>query len=779
MRSEGTGLRRAALLAPLLIAAPAWADEEATALDSANIESIVVTARHREEKAIDVPISITTLSAADLELKGDKTLLNLAEEVPDMTVNSPNARQTSIAIRGVGKNTANDGSEGSVGVIVDNVFLGHVGMTWLNYQDIDHVEVLRGPQGTLLGKNTTLGVLNIATKLPSFEAGGEASVSYGDYNSFVFNGAVTGPLIEDKLAARVSVYRDRADGFLTNLAAPSDSWNGSDRWGGRLQLLAQPDGDVTVRLIVEQTYANEKINVNPYYADLTHYANGQAVVAANSYTGRLAARFDTGVQSDPFAYQIDGTPGSGILTRQLGVSGQVDWDLGSHVLTSISAYRKLHFDAQNLQQNTLDVTLEPSGTLLDDEQYTEEVRFASKDGGRLDYQAGIFTLWEDLSSTSRTVYGPNGYEFYESTLGADTAASLNNVSNYITGRLDTGSVGLFGQGTWHLDDQFAVTLGVRDTIENKLATIRQAVSGPTVAGANLALRTKVTGTPYSTRGTSDSQTVSWLFSPNYKLTDDVNLYSSLSNGTKSGAYNLTAKYGTPFYAAPERTWDAELGVKSDLFDHLVQWDANLFWQEIYDYQATLVGIPPGGTTQSSYLANVRQIRMRGIETQIHSRITRSLGADLGFTYNNASYVSFGNSPCPAEVSNVQTVCSLTGRQLSGAPRFIGNVGLHYSQPVWADYEAFAYVDDVLRSTAYMDTTLSIYGRQSGYSITNFGLGVRTPERAGSLEFWVRNATDTHYITNATNASISATSPSPFTATLGQPRTLGATATLKF
>ena len=779
MRSEYRArLKGAVLTLPLLAALPAWGDEADASLD-ANIEAIVVTARHRAEKAIDVPIPITTLGAADLELKGDKTLLDLAEEVPDMTVNSPNARQTSIAIRGVGKNTANDGSEGSVGVIVDNVFLGHVGMTWLNYQDIDHIEVLRGPQGTLLGKNTTLGVLNIATKLPSFEPGGEASVTYGDYNSFQFNGAVTGPIIEDKLAARVSIYRDRADGFLTNLAAPNDPWNGSDRWGGRVQLLAQPDGDVTARLIVEETYANEKINVNPYYAELTRYANGQPVVAGNSYTGRLAARFGQPVLADPFDFDINGSPGSGILTRQLGVSGQIDWDLGSHTLTSITAYRELHFDAQNLQQNTLDVTRPPGGTLLNDEQYTEEVRFASKSGGSLDYQAGIFALWEDLSSTSRTVYGANAYEFYESALGANSPASLLNVSNYIVGRLDTGSVGLFGQGTWHLDDRFAVTLGVRDTIENKLATINQLVRGPTVTGADLTLRTKVAGTPYTNRGTSDSQTVSWLLSPNYKITDDLNAYASLSNGTKSGAYNLTAKAGTPFYAAPERTWDAELGLKSDLFDHRLQWDANLFWQEIYDYQATLVGIPPGGTTQSSFLANVRQIRMRGLETQGSYKITHDLEAELGFTYNNASYVNFANSPCPAELSNVQSVCNLSGRQLSGAPRFIGNLGLRYSQPVWADYEAFAYVDDVLRSTAYMDTTLSVYGRQSGYSLTNFGIGVRTPERAGSLEFWVKNAANAHYITNATNASISGTSPSPFTATLGQPRTLGATATLKF
>ncbi|HMA50791.1 MAG TPA: TonB-dependent receptor, partial [Magnetospirillaceae bacterium] len=356
---------------------------------------------------------------------------------------------------------------------------------------------------------------------------------------------------------------------------------------------------------------------------------------------------------------------------------------------------------------------------------------------------------------------------------------LLNVSNYIVGRLDTGSVGLFGQGTWHIDDRLGVTLGVRDTIENKLATINQLVAGPAVSGANLALRTKVAGTSYTTRGTSDNQTVSWLFSPNYKLTDDINLYGSLSNGEKSGAYNLTAKAGTPFYAAPERTWDTEFGVKSDWFEHHLQWDANLFWQEIYDYQATLVGIPPGGTTQSSFLANVRQIRMRGLETQATYELTRDLKFDLGFTYNNASYVNFANSPCPAELSNLQTVCNLSGRQLSGAPRFIGNLGLRYSQPVWADYEAFFYVDDLLRSAAYMDTTLSAYGRQSGYSLTNLGFGLRTPERAGSLEFWVRNATNAHYITNATNASISGTSPSPFTATLGQPRTLGATATLKF
>ncbi len=209
---------------------------------NASIQDVVVTARHREEKLQDVPIPATVIGGDQLDRDQAVNLKDFTQKAPNLLVNAPNARQTSIAIRGVGKNTANDAMESSVGVIVDNVFLGQVGMSWTDFVDVDSIEVLRGPQGTLNGKNTTLGLINITTKPPSFTPEGQFEQTIANRNTYITKGAVSGPLIDDKLAYRASFFYDSRDGFLDNLFRDDQTFLGSNKWGRARPVPRQADG---------------------------------------------------------------------------------------------------------------------------------------------------------------------------------------------------------------------------------------------------------------------------------------------------------------------------------------------------------------------------------------------------------------------------------------------------------------------------------------------------------------------------------------------------------
>src|SRR5262245_1473180 len=230
-------------MATLLAASATQAAEDAAPESTADngpelnqIESVTVSARRREESSQNVPIPIAVLSGDTLERSGQFRLEELNQHLPSTNVQFGNPRQTSIAVRGLGNNPANDALESSVGVYLDNVYLGRATMANLDLVDLDQVALLRGPQGTLFGKNTTAGVLSVTTKQPTFQTERTIDASYGDYDYYQVRGVWSGPLVDDQLAGRVSFARTSRDGFVTNSTTGRDL-NGSNRIGGRGQLL--------------------------------------------------------------------------------------------------------------------------------------------------------------------------------------------------------------------------------------------------------------------------------------------------------------------------------------------------------------------------------------------------------------------------------------------------------------------------------------------------------------------------------------------------------------
>ena len=749
---------------------------------------IVVTARNRGERVQDVPIPITVVTGEEIDRLRLDTIKDYALKVPNLLVNAPNARQSSIAIRGLGKNTANDGMEASVGLIVDNVFAGHVGMSWVNYVDVDRIELLRGPQGTLLGKNTTLGVLNITTRGPYFEPGATADVSVGSRNSILAKASVTGP-VNDWLAFRASVYYDKRDGFLDNPSVPGESFLGVNRGGARLQLLAKPGDGFSARIIAEYFDASELINTRPPRVDPATFADGSP--RSPTYGSRLARDWFAGFQPIYGSFsRLSLDSQRPLKTRQYGLSAELNWTLGDYTLTSISAYRRLDFDAKNDTDYTPFNIVDYNGTLLKTQQVTQEIRFASPSGGDIpiDYQVGLFFLHSDIETTSRQRFGADAGAFYASggqyaALNATAegraalADSLRGVRVLVAEQPRATSIAAFGQLNWHITPRATLTLGIRDTQEWKNNDIAKTAETPLAlesryAGAILtnaqAVRAGRIRALYATNGRKISDnSVSWLVSPSYRLSEDVLLYASAARGEKSGAVQFNEDTGAPQNVAPERVRDYELGIKSQWFDRTLTFNLNLYRTNVSDYQAVLSTIGADNSV-ISYLGNVGRVRMQGVELEGALRLSPQATISFAGAYNDATYRSFPNAPCALEVSNIQAICDLSGRRLAGASKWTGNIGFDGFVPVGSGVELYANWTTGFRSDANLNSSLSIYGIQKGYSLTNGSIGFRAADGRWDVGLWARNLFDEKYVTDVGSASGNAA----FNQTLGERRLIG-------
>ena len=729
------------------------------------LQKVVVTARRREEDAQDVPTPITTLNSATLEAQRITKVQDLQQVLPSVNVAYIHARQSSVAVRGIGNNPASDGLEGSAGIYLDNVYLGRPGMAVFDMLDIEQIELLRGPQGTLFGKNTTAGVLNISTKKPTFTPERTVEVSGGENGYFQGKGTVSGALT-DTLAGRLSAYRTRDDGYTHNIYN-GDDLNGGEREGVRGQLLFQPNDDFSLRWINDYNEENSSNGTMIVYGAPAQYRDRAALVGASPVYDR-----------DRQVVNINGR--QNVSVHQGGSSVEANWNLnGGYTLTSVSAYRYWHFTPAN--DETLNVSaINNTGVEVHDRQYSQELRLASPTGGFFDYVVGAYVFNSNLGNKTFTSYGPQA-DLFLLPAGRNGFNALNNVSTKANGKVVTDSYALFGQGTFHLTDRLDFTAGLRGTYEEKQANIERfaPVGGAVVTGTGLALRNGQLGAYDSGDLSLHNASPSGLLSLSYKFTDDVLGYASLSHGEKSGGVNLAVSSAPTLGAdsllvGPERANDAELGFKSTLLDRRLLLNANLFWTGIHGYQATTLYQPAGSTNLVQVLANAGSVRSRGLEFEATALVTHGLTVNVNGSYNDVTYLSFKDAPCPGEVSTVTGAppsCDLTGERVVGASKWIGNVNGEYKWALDGGIEPYINASYSYRSEAEGTLDNSDLSKINGYGLVNLATGIRTDLGDGQLDasLWLKNATDKEYYLSAFAYLNGA-----YTASVGQPRTAGVT-----
>jgi len=743
------------------------------ASEAVQLEEVVVTARRREERAQDVPISLSVLDGDDLADAGLFRPQDIQQRTPGMTVSVPNARLTSYTIRGLGSTSQNDGMESSVGLFLDGVYLGRQGLSMFDLVDLDRVEVLRGPQGTLFGKNTTAGALNIVTKLPSqyFEA--QAEGSYGDQGFRQLRGSLTGPLLEGLLAGRLTAYATDKDGQIENLYDGS-KLNNQHRQGVRGQLLLTPTEDFSGRFIAEYGRQNEDCCVYP----LLVYRD--AVRARDEYMEYTRAPLD------PYARQTDADTRTSSKVEQSAVSAEFNWDISeAHRLTSISAYRDWTFKPTSDDATSLRLVPD-TGVANQHRQLSQEIRLASKFDS-FDSVLGLFYLYQDLEGHEHNILGDQiaqwtfGGLVRESALPTATVSTFGPIVNLLlppatldgmTVLTDTAqkshSAAAFGSIDWHLTEQLELTTGLRYTYEWKDADVMRTRSGgcpqcsPLVItnvladvlaplGIDIAdvtldgLLDSIAGGEYERHTKREEGDWSGQAALSYHPTRDVLAYASVGRGYKGGGINLgaTGESVAPTFK-PEEALSYEIGLKSQLFERRVSTSLAIYQTDVRNYQAltfddedTLIPNP-----RQLNLLNVGKVRLRGVEADAHGYAAPGLMLRAGAAYNEAITQDFDNAPDEDTRDNTK---DLSGEQLYNAPRWTASAGGEYSHGLFAQVDGYFGLDYYYRSGAWATVE---HGRGSyidAYEIVNARLGLRSATRSWDVSAFVRNLLDEDYL----------------------------------
>ena len=776
----------AAMTACLSVPAVALAEAEGAAADStqarqsatpttASLGDIVVTARRRDERAQDVPIALTVVNEELLDRTGAYNVGQITQLAPSVQLLTSNPRNTAITIRGLGASygLANDGLEQGVGIYVDQVYYGRPATATLDFVDLDRIEILRGPQGTLFGKNTTAGALNITTRDPSFTPEGQAELSFGDYGFLQAKASVSGPIVDDKVAGRFSVVSTRRDGVLDNVTTGTKQ-NSQDSISLRGQLLFQPTDQLRVRLFAD--YAD----LTPECCTQVYVTAGQTLKpAAQQFAALAAGRGYAPASTNPYDRLAD--VDSGIQADQIhrGVSAIVDYDFGWATLTSVSAWRAWDWGPQNDRDYTaLDIVRQSANPSWQD-QWSQELRLSSNGNNRLDWTAGLYAFHQAVETHGVTEYGADAtYWLLSPSL---PNALLDGYTVYNDSRIETDSYAVFGQLTWDITDRLHLTPGLRYTYEDKAGAYTATTTGGlATADATLISRRLGVARPQAYAADLSDDDLSGQLSLSYDVRTDVLAYGSVARGYKSAGINMAGipnlPNGQPSLAnavvKPEVVTTYELGLKTQGFDRRATANLAAYRTDVDDYQANVVDSGPGALR--GYLANAEKVVIQGIELDAVARPNQNLDLYANVAWTDAKYDSFANGPCPLERIGTSTVaCDLSGKDLPGVSPWAASAGgeVHGNGGfLGLPGQFYGGADASFRSTYNSDASVSRYTEIEGYTILNLRAGFRA-DNGWEASLWVKNALDEDYLqfvsVQSGNSGLVIGNP-------GDPRTVGIT-----
>lgn len=835
--SDGNNLftkKNVSILAVYIAAILAGTDSHAQSSgQAAEISEVLVTSRNRVESAQDVPLPVLVIGDAELRQENIVNIWDLPERIPNLQLNNPgeNARKVSPGIRGLGRGGANDSMEQSVGVIVDDVTLYYSGQAWADYVDVERIEVLRGPQGTLLGKNTSLGAIKIVTKLPEFTPSSDLEVSVGDLNSIGGRFSSTGPILDNTLAYRSTFAVDRIDGLYENVyytygtsdGRTKEKWRETSKISGRLQLLWTPTPDLQGRFIVDKLRSDERVNTGN-----TIVSNGPDVFADGTPRPRLAPinfqptgdYVDYGflgrwTQRSAWFHNPDGSvyqPALGTTdienslarpqtTNQHGVSAQFEWTLGDYRLNSISAYRYQDFDIQNGSQSGI-FMIGNGGQQAWNEQLSQELRIATT-RGPVNYQAGLYYLDARVYSDDPSRYYQDAGAWnasipdYTRLIATGTGrtllkASLDHVWESSATDATVESLGIFGQADWDITDRFALSVGFRQTYEDKENRIRQELDRP---GENLDALGAAINAPAAeiaaakrTRSNSitdpfdwvegkpiDASLQAWNVGLSYDLGDNTLVYSSVGSGVKAGF--IYFRQGRQPDAADfettireEKSLDYALGFKSTLLNRRLQVNGNLYRTEVTDYQASWRREDPLDPLRTiSGWGNAPKVLARGVEFDARYLIGGNFSFTLAGAYNKATYESQWLVQVP-ELASSNIYVDANGQQIANIPKTQFNAGVNYDIPL-GRFNGRVSLSNSYLPAVYTNDNRSANTYREAYTLSNLNVSVSPADESWNLALLVRNVFDVDY----------ANSLSTWSSTGAQTKTQGAPrfATLRF
>lgn len=718
--------------------------------NTTQLEDVVISSRRRQETAQQVPIPISVIGGQRAEDAGAFNVNRLKELVPTVQLYASNARNTTLNIRGLGSTfgLTNDGVDPGVGFYVDGVYYARPAATALDFIDIERVEVLRGPQGTLFGKNTTAGAFNVTTRAASFTPGANFELSYGNFGFIQAKGSLTGP-ISKKLAARLSFSGTQRNGLFYNVHTQMPI-NDINNIGVRGQILYTPSDNVQITVIGDVT--NQKPNgygwpvAGVVPTKRAAYRQFNAIIADLGYKLPYSSAFDRIVDLD--------TPSK--ADNQLGgVSVNADIKLGNGTLTATSAWRYWIWTPLNDRDYIgLPVFTVSSGNSKHD-QWSQEIRYSGKVSSNLSGVIGLFGLWQDLKSNpvQTEEAGSAQWRFAQSSTSPlwKTPGLFDNFGINTTNDIKSTSLAIFGQADWAITDRIHVLPGARYNYDRKVVNYNRVTYGglQTTDPALIALKNSVyTNQAFNTNYAQGN--FSGQLSVQYKASANLNAYATYAIGYKPIGVNVgglpTANGRVLTELAnvkPEYVNHKEVGIKTKPSANSVL-NLTVYRSDIKDYQ-TQVQTPEPGVNRG-YLANAERVRVQGAEVDGNIRFT-NLTLNAAVAYTDGKYVRFTNAPVPLEeVGGEQAFKDVSGGRLPGISKWSGSVGGEATARgsftgLKGNY--FLAVDEFYRSDFSSSPSPSRYLNIAGYALTNARLGFRA---SNGLTFfvWGRNLFNKNY-----------------------------------
>lgn len=736
-------------LAPM---APLAAQTAATLANES--EEIIVSARRRDERLIDVPVAVSAYGQADLERLQAIDLAGIQGTAPNLNIVQGRGSATSanIFIRGIGQPDALQTFDPAVGVYVDGVYLSRIQGALLSLGDVERIEVLRGPQGTLYGKNTIGGAISIISRKPDLNnVTGNASALYGSYNQILLNGYVSAPLVADKLALSIAAQWDKRDGLVTD-PRTDRRYNDRDSLTARAILRAQPSERLEV--LVSGDYTRQRNALTLGYA--TAPLGGIRPIPANPY----------GVYDFKASTSFTGDEGQRL--DHWGASLTANYDLSDSVtLTSITAYRKLRPDLF-IDIDATEAELGDVFVGINQQQFSQELQL-KWDTERFSGVFGLYYLDETIRSHQEA--------YADDLLGLPFTRLIDD-------RQKTRSYAAFGQATYDFTENFSVTAGLRYTREDRdytrLTTVAtspvfQAFFPPFSFPSSLPA-------PFNDDGRASFDAWTPTLTLSYKPTTDTLVYASASRGFKSGGFNGRAngvadltqvvdgqsQIVTQF--RPETVWTYETGAKGSFMGGRVRLSANAFYSDYNDFQAR-VG---GGALGVFPVLNAGKLRIWGVETEAAVRPTDNWNVRVSAGYLNAKYREFNDGRRAPAFS-----CNPTGNAITCDPAFAPpltlTVGSDYTIPLGSVGGLTFGGDGRFVDAHFLSVDNRQNLRESGYWVAN--AYVQFNATAGwYLRGGVKNLSNTLYRTDGQEFSAVGNIQTIY---FGDPRTFNATVGFRF
>jgi iron complex outermembrane receptor protein len=762
----------AALLSAGLGVEAASAQEADT---TARRDTIVVTASKRAEDIQDVAMSVSAVSGDYLEEAGIANVAELARSIPSVSITqSNNNRNSTVFIRGIGTSGTNPGIEQSVGIFIDGVYILAAGPIQGNLQDVNAIEVLRGPQGTLYGRNTPVGAVNITTRAPTQESESGLTIGLGNYADKRISGYFGGGLTED-LAGRVSVWYSDRDGYEHNLY-DGEEVNGQSQAGFRGRLQWKPTETLTGDFIAYMS----RIDANCCTADQINPQASTGIatsgfLSAAQAIGRPFRNFTSGDHVVDDDYEGDN------VTDVYGASAAFNLDLSDgHTLTSITAYNGYKDDIRRLAADGLPQATATGGQNMRSEGWSEEIRIASPVDQPISYIAGVYLFSQSLTYT--TTFTADIHANRRLPPAPGRAFSVGDNSTFFYSQ-KTRSAALFGQATWNVTDDFRLTAGARYSYDEKDGFLVARVK----PGSSAAFRTVFPDNPVGALARDETKP-NYSFGVQYDLNDDILLYAMAATGYKTGGFNArSAAVGTPVEFEAENSDTVELGVKSVLLGGDLVLNADVYRMNLKDFQDSTLN-PLTGT--GFIVANAGDRRVEGFEAeaQFYPIDPLSIRASLGLM--DAKFTDYSAGQCYAGKTANGTkpgTCNYNGLTPAFSPELTWSIAGEWKESfgdTGADW--FVNADASHISERNLDTTLDPRSLQEKYTLLGARAGFAAKDGSWRVAAYGKNLTDEGYFVVASPQPIAAfvsagglAGAQGFVGWYGPPRTYGVEATFRF